>query len=159
MRCRASSLTQPAPLTHLLGSVWAAALCSATPVRGLCASWAAVDPLQQPPDSQMLFPDGQHRQTGAGGLQGAHAEMGSSTGGAKVWVRGAFTPGEHGVHEKLAWQCSKLTTWVWVHLGCGKEISSAKTSRNFYLFVKVTQLFPLCWLMFAALQTWHSKGS
>lgn len=132
-----SSLT--APLRHFLGSVWAAALCSARPATPLCTSWTAVDILQQPPDSQMPFPNCQHRQTGcgvpgAGRVQRAHAEMGSSTGDPKAWVRSAFTPGGCGGAwlGKLAWQCRKLTPWVWFHLGCSKEINNGKTSRFFW---------------------------
>lgn len=117
-----------------------------------CTSWTAVDPLQQPPDSQMPLPNCQHGQTGAGvpgvgGMQGAHAEMGSSTGAPKAWVRRAFTPGGCGGAwlGKLAWQCRKLTPWVWCDLGCSKEISNGKTSRFFWKPSSyLPLLFPPC---------------
>lgn len=58
-----SHLSLTARLRHFLGSMWAAALCSARPATALCTSWTAVDPFQQPPESQMPFPNCQHRQT------------------------------------------------------------------------------------------------
>lgn len=83
---------------------------------------------------------------GAGGMQGAIADMESSTGVPKAGGRRAFTPGGHGGAwlGKLAWQCRKLTLWVWFHLGCRKQISSGKTSRFFwkassYLSLKIIQ--------------------